>query len=204
MTKPPTHTLPSDAFRADRGTTDACGSMYVEPPEQFTRRDPGSDHDTIELRLSRLESETTQLRKMIVDVHRGFAPVYDAIGDLNRRVNPEPTEPNPEPVTAGEGEKWKRMKNYAIEIDHDADMGWEQHCRLVIAKAVGLGLVVSPSDPRLQQIVATYDTFEAAYAAWEDAPDNLMYKPLLDNVVDAVVAHINAQRAPVAEGDDSE
>lgn len=48
MTKTTTHTLPAGAFWAERGE--------VEPPEQFTRRDPGSDHDTIELRLSRLEA----------------------------------------------------------------------------------------------------------------------------------------------------
>ena len=56
MNRPTTHTLPADAFRADRGKTDAAGSMYVEPPEQFTRRDPGSDHLTIEQRLTRLEA----------------------------------------------------------------------------------------------------------------------------------------------------
>ena len=182
MTKPTTHTLPADAFRADRGKTDAGGTVYVEPPEQVPRRDSGSDHLTIEQRLSRLEAWT-----------RSAIFARTAMD-----------EPDPDPVTADEAAKYEKVKHemarayvkaikpiYAYERSRDYFAG-----KAAVTKAVELGLAVNPDE-----IIRTIldNLYEHPTNPFQEG-----YNHGLFAAARIVTVHINDRRGPAPKGGDGE
>lgn len=189
MTKPPTHTLPADAFRADRGKTDAAGSMYGEPPEQVARR-------TIELRLSRLEDQTTTLIDRIERLEAWTRNEIFARTAMD--------EPDPDPVAADEAAKYEKVKHemaraYANSINPIDAHGRSRDYfagKAAVTKAVQLGLAVNPND-----LIRTIldDQYEHPDGRFEDG-----YNRGLRKAARIIGSHINDRRGRVAKGGDGE
>lgn len=133
-------------------------------------------------------------------------------------------KPDPEPVTAGDAD-WSEDPNeiayktpwhdVAQEFNGSSNSGWRgftsvyrdahaENAQNAVAKAIDLGLAVSPDDPRLQPVEMTDDLIDVYLDAIRRMPGS---PPLTDKrrtALTAVVAHINAQRALVAKGGEGE
>lgn len=164
-----THELPADAFRRDRHNPGHIGAdLHI---------------DGVGLAIL-VDEIRQQMHTMAVQIER-----------LEARTAMD--EPDPEPVTAGEGDKLFQFGRFCNKVDTET---WSEDGATILGKAIDLGLAVSPDDPRLQPLRPEPDITIDVLRRLKSRGEGHINPSVVSVVAAAVIAHLNERSAQCQTG----